>query len=138
MPEPIRQQKDMASFFEVLCREGSWKDVGYSLSVHGSATLASPRVEEEKATVAVQNNMTSVVNALDEGFSVQKLRLVGETDALPDMSFDFSLDTSLVVGALKLPKAEKGMERDADFLLKANVCVMVVDMVEKFTAIVVK
>ena len=138
VPAPITPQKDMAAFFGDLCRKGCWQEGGYSLSVHGSATLASPQAEEEKATVAVQNNMASVANALDEGFSVQKLRLVGETDALPDMSFDFSLDTSLVVSGLKLPKAEKGMERDADFLLKANVCVMVVDMVEKFTAIVVK
>ena len=137
VPAPITPQKDMASIFRALCREASWQGGGYSLSVHGSASLTSPGAEEEKATVVIQNNMTSVVNALDEGFSVQKLRLVGEVDVLPDARFDFSLDTSLVVRGLKLPKAEKGMEKDADFLLKANACVMAVNMVEKFIAIVV-
>ena len=132
VPETIKPQKDMASFFGVICREGSWQEGGYSLSVHGSATLASPQAEEEKATVAVQNNMASVVNALDEGFSVQKLRLVGKADTLPDMMFDFSLDTSFVLSDLKLPKAEKGMKRDADFLLKTESCAMVVYIVEKY------
>ena len=132
VPETIKPQKDMASFFGVICREGSWQEGGYSLSVHGSATLASPQAEEEKATVAVQNNMASVVNALDEGFSVQKLRLVGKADTLPDMMFDFSLDTSFVLSDLKLPKAEKGMKRDADFFFFFLSCAMVVYIVEKY------
>ena len=85
--------------------------------------------------MAVQNNMASVVNALDEGFSVQKLRLVGEADALPDMIFDFSLDTSLVVSGFKLPKVEKCIERDVYFLLKADTCVMVVDIVKQCATI---
>lgn len=108
----------MTSFFGVLCREGSRQEGGCSLSVHGSATLASPQAEAEKATVAVHNNMASVINTLAEGFSIQKLRLIGRTDSSSDEELDFSIDSSLVISALKLHKAEKGIENDKIYIKK--------------------
>ena len=82
--------------------------------------------------------MTSVVNVLDEGFAVQMLRRIGETDALSDTRFDFFIDTPRVVSGLRLPKVEKRMKSEADFLLKVDVCVIVVETVELFAMIEIK
>ena len=43
------------------------------------------------------------------------------------------LDAGLAVSGLKLPKAEKGAEEDATFLVNADVCAAVADMVEVMT-----
>ena len=40
------------------------------------------------------------------------------------------LDAALAVSGLGLPKAEKGMDEDATFLLNADACSIVADLVE--------
>lgn len=43
---------------------------------------------------------------------------------------DFTLDAALAVSGLRLPKAEKGAGEDATFLLNAEICSWVADIVE--------
>ena len=62
---------------------------------------------------------------------VQKLYLAATSDADPDRQMEFTLDAGLAVSGLKLPKAEKGAEEDATFLVNADICSQVADMVEK-------
>lgn len=52
------------------------------------------------------------------------------SDADSDRQLEFTLDAGLEVSRLKLPKAEKGAEEDATFLVKADACAAVTDMVE--------
>lgn len=96
----------------------------------GSASLAASEQAEEKAAVAVQNSLNAVAQALEEGMAIQKLHLVATSDADSDRQLEFTLDAGLAVPGLKLPKAEKGAEEDATFLLNADVCTAVADMVE--------
>lgn len=133
-PSPLTPKKDMAEFFGGICRDGGHDGGGFSLAPYGSASLSTSMSDEDKATVAVQNNLSTLVAALDEGYAVQKLRLVGSADALAEFELDFSLDSSLVVSGLKLPKGEKGMEKEADFLLKADAVSVVADLVENLAS----
>jgi len=61
---------------------------------------------------------------------MQKLWLVATLADNPEYQLDFVLDTFLGVSGLRLLKAEKGADRDADFLLKTGMCWTVADLVE--------
>ena len=119
--QPYTPNEDVPSFFARLSRENVSVN-GRELSCAGSATLATPLHVEGKMAVAVQNNENTIASALDEGLIIRKLAMIA------DATLEFSLDTSLTVSGLKLPKAEKGADADTDFLLKADVCVMVADL----------
>lgn len=127
---PITPAGDMPKLFATILRGEGYPCEGYTLHPMGSASLAASEQAEEKAAVAVQNSLNAVAQALEEGMAIQKLHLVATSDADPDRQLEFTLDAGLAVSGLKLPKAEKGAEEDATFLVNADVCAAVADMVE--------
>lgn len=118
---------ELPSFFARLSREDVALN-GWELSCAGSATLATSTQTEDKGAVAVQNCESSIASALNEGLTIQKLAMTAVPADTPDVSLSFSLDTSMTVSGLKLPKAEKGADADTDFLLKADTCVRAADL----------
>lgn len=127
---PITPAGDMPKLFAAILRREGYPCEGYTLYPMGSASLAASEQAEEKAAVAVQNSLNAVAQALEEGMAIQKLHLVATSDADPDRQLEFTLDAGLAVSGLKLPKAEKGAEEDATFLVNADACAAVADMVE--------
>ncbi len=127
---PITPAGDMPKLFAAILRGEGYPCEGYTLHPMGSASLAASEQAEEKAAVAVQNSLNAVAQALEEGMAIQKLHLVATSDADPDRQLEFTLDAGLAVSGLKLPKAEKGAEEDATFLVNADLCAAVADMVE--------
>ncbi len=127
---PITPAGDMPKLFAAILRGEGYPCEGYTLHPMGSASLAASEQAEEKAAVAVQNSLNAVAQALEEGMTIQKLHLVATSDADPDRQLEFTLDAGLAVSGLKLPKAEKGAEEDATFLVNADLCAAVADMVE--------
>ena len=127
---PITPAGDMPRLFAAILRGEGYPCEGYTLHPMGSASLAASELAEEKSTVAVQNSLNAVAQALEEGMAIQKLHLVATSDADSDWQLEFTLDAGLAVSGLKLPKAEKGAEEDATFLVNADVCTAVADMVE--------
>ena len=127
---PVTPAGDMPRLFTAILRGEGYPCKGYTLHPMGSASLAASEQAEEKAAVAVQNSLNAVAQALEEGMAIQKLHLVATSDADPDRQLEFTLDAGLAVSGLKLPKAEKGAEEDAIFLLNADACTAVADMVE--------
>lgn len=129
-PTPVVPKTDISALFARLFHEELQCD-DWALAFLGSASLASPAQGEDKAAVTVLNNPGAVGTALNEGLGIQKLLLSASRD---DMQLCFNLDAALAVSGLKLPKAEKGADADADFLLKADVCATVAMLVEKLAA----
>lgn len=128
---PITPVGDMPKLFSGILRgEGYPCSKGYTLHPMGSASLSASEQAEEKSAVAVQNSLNAVAQALEEGMTIQKLHLVATSASEPDWQVDFTLDASLAVSGLRLPKAEKGAGEDATFLLNADICSRVADMVE--------
>ena len=127
---PITPAKNMPQLFSAILRGEGYPCLGYTLHAMGSASLAASEQTEEKSAVAVQNSLNAVAQALDEGMAIQKLHLVGTSAAAPDWQTDFSLDAALAVSGLRLPKAERGMDEGATFLLNADTCSIVADLVE--------
>jgi len=127
---PITPAGDMPKLFAAILHGEGYPCEGYTLHPMGSASLAASEQAEEKAAIAVQNSLNAVAQALEEGMAIQKLHLVATSDADPDRQLEFTLDAGLAVSGLKLPKAEKGAEEDATFLVNADVCSAVADMVE--------
>ncbi len=125
---------DMPKLFSAILRGEGYPCLGYTLHAMGSASLAASEQTEEKAAVAVQNSLNAVAQALDDGMAIQKLHLVATSANDPDWQMEFSLDAALAVSGLRLPKAEKGMDEDATFLLNADVCSQLADMVEGVVA----
>lgn len=128
---PITPAGDMPKLFAAILRGEGYPCEGYTLHPMGSASLTATEQAEEKAAVAVQNSLNAVAQALEEGMAIQKLHLVTTSDVDPDRQLEFTLDAGLAVSGLKLPKAEKGAEEDATFLVNADVCAAVADMVEE-------
>ena len=128
---PITPAGDMPKLFAAILRGEGYPCEGYTLHPMGSASLTATEQAEEKAAVAVQNSLNAVAQALEEGMAIQKLHLVTTSDVDPDRQLEFKLDAGLAVSGLKLPKAEKGAEEDATFLVNADVCAAVADMVEE-------
>ena len=131
---PITPVGDVPRLFASILRGEGYPCEGYTLHPMGSASLTASEQAEEKSAVAVQNSLNAVAQALEEGMVIQKLHLVATSDADPDRQLEFTLDAGLAVSGLKLPKAEKGAEEDATFLVNANVCATVADMVETLTS----
>ena len=127
---PITPAGDMPRLFAAILRGEGYPCEGCTLHPMGSASLAASELTEEKSAVAVQNSLNAVAQALEEGMAIQKLHLVATSDADSDWQLEFTLDAGLAVSGLKLPKAEKGAEEDATFLVNADVCTAVADMVE--------
>ena len=107
---------------------------GNTLHPLGSASLSAFEQAEEKFAVAVQNSLNAVAQALEEGMSIQKLHLMATSASEPNWQMDFTLDASLTVSGLRFPKAEKDTEEDTAFLVNADICSRVADMVEGMAA----
>lgn len=127
---PIAPAEDMPKLFSAILRGEGYPCLGYTLHAMGSASLAASEQAEEKSAVAVQNSLNAVAQALDDGMAIQKLHLVATSANDPDWQMEFSLDAALAVSGLRLPKTEKGMDEDATFLLNADACSIVADLVE--------
>lgn len=121
---------DMPRLFSAILRGEGYPCLGYMLHAMGSASLAASEQAEEKSAVAVQNSLNAVAQALEEGMAIQKLHLVATSASEPDWQVDFTLDAALAVSGLRLPKAEKGAGEDATFIINADICSKVADMVE--------
>lgn len=131
---PITPAGDMPKLFSAILRGEGYPCLGYTLHAMGSASLTASEQAEEKSAVAVRNSLNAVAQALEEGMSIQKLHLVATSASEPDWQADFTLDASLAVSGLRLPKVEKGAEEDATFFLNADTCSIVADMVEVLTS----
>lgn len=127
---PITPAGDMPKLFSTILRGEGYPCLGYTLHAMGSASLAASEQAEEKSAVAVQNSLNAVAQALEEGMAIQKLHLVATSTDDPDWQTEFSPDAALVVSSLRLPKAEKGTGEDATFVINADICSQVADMVE--------
>ncbi|MBQ4132967.1 MAG: recombination-associated protein RdgC [Desulfovibrionaceae bacterium] len=134
-PMPTAPKADLSKIFAEICRKGSRQCNGFTLSPFGSASLATPGQAEEKALVSVQNNLNAILSALDEGLNIQKLRIAATSDVNPDLNLDFTLDAGLAVSGLRLPKADKDADQDAEFSLLTSVCSNVADLVETLAGV---
>ena len=131
---PITPVGDMPKLFASILHGEGYPCEGYTLHPMGSASLSASEQAEEKSAVAVQNSLNAVAQALEEGMAIQKLHLVATSASEPDWQVDFTLDASLTVSGLRFPKAEKGTEDDATFLLNADICSRVADMIEELAS----
>lgn len=127
-PAPITPKGDMTAIFAEICRNEQYECNGFVLSPFGSASLAT-----SEQSVAVQNNLSAVASALDEGLTIQKLRLIATAQSNPELQLDFTLDTALAVSGLRLPKVDKDADDEAELLLKADVCFSVANIIKGLT-----
>lgn len=127
---PITPAGDIPKLFSAILRAEGYPCEEYTLHPMGSASLSASEQAEEKSAVAVQNSLNAVAQALEEGMAIQRLHLVATSAKEPDWQVDFTLDAALAVSGLRLPKAEKSGGEDATFLLNADICSRVADMVE--------
>jgi len=127
---PIMPSSDMPRLFSEILRGDGYACAGCTLHAMGSASLAATEQTEEKSAIAVQNSLNAVAQALDEGMAIQKLHLVATSVSDADWQVDFTLDAMLGISGLRLPKPEKGADEDATFLLNADTCAIVADLVE--------
>lgn len=127
---PIDPHADMSSIFSRLQRDNCIEAAGWQLQPMGSASLLSGASDTEKKAVAAVNNPEAIADALNQGLTISKIGLVATNTADEENQIYFSLDTNLNVSGLRLPKAEKGAHKEAVFLINADICASVGEIVE--------
>lgn len=125
----LASEVDMAALFAKIQGEDGVRADAYSVQPLGSARLVSMGLEE-KSAVTAENNSEAVSRALNQGMSIAKMGLAATRD---EDEILFTLDNDLKVSRLKLPKAEKGAEQEATFLINAEICGKVDEIIETLT-----
>lgn len=96
---PLTPTGDMPKPFAAILQGDGYPCEGYTLHPMGSASLAASQQAEEKAAVAVQNSMSAVAHALEDGMAIKKLHLVATSEVDPGRQIEFTLDAGLAVSA---------------------------------------
>lgn len=127
--EIIEPQVDMAMVFANLQKANGIQAAGYKIQPMGSASLASLN-PDEKSAVAALNNPEAVTQALADGLSIRKMGLVASQSGEEEGQIFFTLDSALITSSLRLPKADKEDDEEATFIINAEICAKVADIVE--------
>lgn len=125
---PIGPEKDMSEVFSVIQRTQSINAAGFDLSPTGDASLVS--AGEDKSAIAAQNNAAAIEKGLTDGLAITKISMEASRD---EESLFFSLNEDLYVTGLRLPKPERGSDQEATFLINAEICATVADIVEELS-----
>ncbi len=128
---PIGAEKDMETIFSLLQNEGSLQLAGYNIAPMGSASLQSADASSEKSAIAVRNSPDAVSDGLSQGLAIKRMGIIATNTENEDDELQFTLDSSLAVSGLKFPRAEKGMDEEATFLINAEICASVAALVDK-------
>ena len=127
-PISIAPESDMPQVLMKVHQSEDLHLAGYSLLAMGSANLINNE-SEEKSQVTVQNDTKAVAAAIEDGLLPSKLHIQATSEEDENLQLDFVLGADLTVNKLKLPKPEKGAEHDAVFLVNADLCARVSNLV---------
>lgn len=142
--EPIFPANDMATLFQRIYAGDStytlqldterWAEV---ISDDYIVLLTTPENAEERASVTARGSQEPGIKALEKGLEIRRMGILAniyegpDADADPTVICQFSLDNALTVTGLKMPKHERGNDKEADFLLKAAHAFTVANLVER-------
>lgn len=130
-PEIIAPELDMSEVFSAIQRGNGVKAAGYSLFPTGDANLSSGG--EDKSAIAAQNNPAAIEKGLNDGLAITRISL--EAEKGDDNPLYFTLSADLFVSNMRLTKPEKGADAEGTFLINAEICSAVADIVESLAAI---
>lgn len=118
---PIAAEKDMARVFAGIQSAGGIELDNFFLETAGSANLSSSPQSEEKCSIAVQNNMDVVAEAVTQGMDIKKMTFLAR-EIGGEEELRFTLSDDLLVTGLRLPKydGEDGVE--GLFIIHAEQC----------------
>ena len=125
---PISPETDMSQVFASIQAAGGIQVDDFFLETIGSASLASAPQSEEKCTIAVQNSSETVTEAITQGMAIKKIAFVARENGA-DNEYRFTLGDDLIVRGIKLPKSDKDDSVEATFILHAEACSQVADIV---------
>lgn len=127
-PQPLRPEVDMGKVLMQIHQSEDLHVGGYSLISMGSASLVTTEQAEAKSQVTVQNDLKAVEAAIKEGLLPNKLHLQATAEDNEDLQLDFVLGSDLTLNKFKFPKPEKGADREAVFLVNADLCSRAADL----------
>lgn len=142
--EAVQPEEDVSKLFERIFRETDTLVLPLSnehvATIHSddySVTLQSEEGAEERATVTARASQEAGLKALEQGLFIKRMGIVAEVrertqseDEDPVANCLFTLDDGLLVQGLKMPKHERGNEREDDFYLKIGHAFQVAEIVE--------
>lgn len=131
---PIMPEIEMTEVYGRIQQSNGLELPGWSVQPMGSANLRSAPADSENSSVAVQNNAEAVSEALVKGLAIKRISLIATNPANPDWELHFAITDDLRISSLRMPKAEKGAEEDAAFILNASVCADVADIAQAMSA----
>lgn len=130
---PIMPEVEMTEIYGKIQQADGMQLPAWSVQPMGSANLRSAPADAETSSVAVQNNPAAVSEALVKGLAIKRISLVATNQANPDWELRFAITDDLRVSSLRMPKAEKGAEEEAVFIMNASVCADVADIAQEMS-----
>lgn len=119
---------DMAELFAKIQTNNGIMADHYNIQPMGSAQLVS-LTTDGKSMVTAENNSEAIMRALTQQMTISRMSLVA-TSADPEEEIYFNLADDLKISRLRLPKPEKGADADATFLINADICAKVTNIVQ--------
>lgn len=125
---PLACEGNIVETFSKIQINNGLQAGAYFVQSMGSATLNALPGSAEKQAVMTLNNLEAISEALSKGLEISKIAFVATAE--DESQFYFTLDSDLKISAMRLPRAEKGADREATFLINAAVCSTVSSIVE--------
>lgn len=130
---PIVPEMEMTEVYGQIQQANGSQLPGWRVQPLGSANLRSAPDDAETSSVAVQNNPDAVNEALGKGLAIKRISLVAESAENADLELRFSINDDLRISGLRLPRAEKGAEEEAVFIVNASICGDAADIAQEIS-----
>lgn len=126
---PIAPERDMSEVFASIQAAGGIEAEGFFLEPAGSASLASSPQSEEKSSIVARNSSETVSDAVSQGMDIKRIALVARENGTEN-EYCFTVGDDLVVRGLRIPKLEDVEGEDGLFLIHAEICSQIADLVQ--------
>lgn len=124
---------DMREVFAKIQNDNGIRAGEYFIQSTGSAQMTGDAEDGEKSAITAQNNVAAISEALGKGLQIYKMGLIASKNDEDD-PLEFTLEENLRLSRIRLPKAEKGAEEDAVFLVNCSLLSEAADIAQMLAA----
>lgn len=131
---PLATDEDTGAIFGTIQRKNGIAVSGYSVQPMGTANLHTQDASAESSSISVRNNPEAVNEALNQGFTINRIALVATDKNNEENQINFTLDALLQLNTLRFPKPDREDGEDGTFLINAQICADTVQIVSEITS----
>lgn len=130
----VEPDVDLSDKFAKIQQNNGISSGAWSVQPTGTAQLKGMSADQPKS-ITVQNSLETVVEALKQEMLLLRLGMIATDSQNPERQIEFVADAQMTIMSLRLPKAEKGAEEEATFLINADICSRTAEIMEELAEV---